>query len=456
MTDTQADELLDPIRIDELVQRVEALHEFVGQEITLPSSSAPIVGQVMLPGGKVPIIPSRHSLRAIKFGPVEGTDIPTTGLPHRVAAADEVAIPTLALPRKVGMHAPREFHGDARAVTRRVLGDPPDVAAAFARVPQIPYDRTIDDPLRGQLYSHVAQGSSARVYLMTLRVEGRHRMVAVKHWHPGTDKNYIQEEVLKATILGDLGVGPKVFGVVEIEGRPGLAMESVAGDFPEAMPPGHQAIWDLEIAQARMAEAGIAIGDFQYFVTPDGRAVIIDAGGAVFESDPQFTSFSTGMPERITREGEKLEAPAAGPDLREHLGSQLEDPNRLRERARTSIEGEFDQLLKNPTPGEFSAEGVKFSGVRVGQTDNIFWATYSNILNESEILERGRLMHLAFEQATIAAARKAGAASAEVRVDLVVNQKWQAHLLRQGYAARAITEPGKLGFKRSLTKRFTF
>ena len=42
------------------------------------------------------------------------------------------------------------------------------------------------------------------------------------------------------------------------------------------------------MAEARIAEAGIAIGDFQYFVTPDGRAVIIDAGGACLETDPQF------------------------------------------------------------------------------------------------------------------------------------------------------------------------
>ena len=60
----------------------------------------------------------------------------------QIESADpsEEAIPSLALPRDVGMYAPRDFSGDARAVTRRILGDPPDLAAAFERVPRIPYD----------------------------------------------------------------------------------------------------------------------------------------------------------------------------------------------------------------------------------------------------------------------------------------------------------------------------
>lgn len=464
---TPANEPLDPVAIDELVGRVEALHDLVGQEIVLPEtvnwrktevvgSRQPVVGQVMLPGGKVPTIPSRPSLREISFGPVKGANTPPSTLPHRVAGAKEEAIPTLALPRKVAIHAPREFQGDASAVTRRVLGDPPDFAAAYGRVPQIPYDRRIDDPFVGQLYSHVAQGASARVYLMTLRVDGRHRMVAVKHWHPGKDANYIRGEVVKATLLGELGVGPKVFGRVEIEGRPGLVMEAVAGDFPEAMAPGYQAIWDLEIARARMLEAGIAIGDFQYFVTPDGRAVIIDAGGAVVKGDSRFTSFSSDMETMINRQRERLEDPNRGPDLRERLASQLEDPNLIRERARATLEQEFARLREGPVSEVIGVEGVRFSGVKVGQTGDTFWATYSGVLNDSRILERGRLMHLAFEQATIAAARSAGAAKAEVRVHRVVNPGWRTHLENRGYGPRTIEEAGQRGFQVPFTKQFTF
>ena len=41
--------------------------------------------------------------------------------------------------------------------------------------------------------------------------------------------------IVKATILGELGVGPRALAWWRSTVEPGLVMEAVAGDFPEAM-----------------------------------------------------------------------------------------------------------------------------------------------------------------------------------------------------------------------------
>ena len=271
----------------ELAGRVEQLRNLVGEE-------------VMFEGDRIPVLPWRQ-LPEINF-----------------RNPREEAIPSLALPRDVGLHAPRPFDGDARGVTRRVLGDPPDIATAFERVPRIPYDPSIDWPLTGRLYSHeMTEGASgAPVYLTTLRIAGEPQMVAVKHFQREF-RDYHRAEILYATILGELGVGPRVFGIVEIDGIPGLVMEPVAGDFSTVMPMGALAVLDLEVAVRRMYQAGIAIGDFQFFVTPHGRAVIIDAGGGAIRPDSQFWSFTGFMSERVHEERSLLEAPPESPELRD-------------------------------------------------------------------------------------------------------------------------------------------
>ena len=417
MEQSPANEPLDPVAINDLALKVDELRNLVGEEI-------------MFQGGKVPAILRPESIGEIPFHP------------------GERAVPSLALPRRVGMYAPREFSGDARGVTRRVLGDPPDFDAAFERLPQIPYDRNIDGPLIERLYSHIHLGGSGTpVYLTTLRVEGRSRVVAVKHYQKDFG-DYQRAEVVKATILGELGVGPRVFGVVEIDGKPGLVMEAVAGDFPEAMPMGQQAVWDLEIAEARMTEAGVAIGDFQYFVTPEGRAVIIDAGGALIEgTDPRFASFLSEMGREVKEKGVRLNAPPQGPDLRERYRSQI------RARAEKSFVSEFQGLQKSSSTGTMTVEGVAYDGVHVTLEGNDFAVRVLGIENVSRVPGRGRLVNSAFEQAAIEAARATGASSARVGFEKVVNQNWRAYLEEQGYT-RIIEKVGAKGFRALWAKVF--
>jgi hypothetical protein len=418
--------------VNELAGRVETLRNLIGEE-------------TMFEGGRIPFTPWRDVLTEL----------------NRITFRNplEEAVPSLALSREMGIYAPREFTGDASAVTRRVLGDPPDFAAAFERVPRIPYDTAIDWPLRARLYSHTTTegATGAPVYLTTLRVEGEPRMVAVKHFQRrfDNDQSYIQEEILSATILGELGVGPRVFGVVEIDGRPGLVMEPVAGDFPEVMTPGNQAVQDLEAAQARMAEAGIAIGDFQYLVTPDGRAVIIDAGGAVFEGDPQFLSRMTTMTDVVGQQRSRLDAPSASRDLRERYGLQPEDPNLIRARAQTSLVGDLSNLLESGRAGAMTVEGVEYSGVHVGLEGKEFSVVIFGIQNLSDVPGQGRLVHSIFEQAAIEAARATGATSARVSFQKVVNQDWRTYLSQeQGYAPHIVDKVGAKGFEALMSKVF--
>jgi hypothetical protein len=208
------------------------------------------------------------------------------------------AISSLALPPGVGIRGPRDFNGNARDVTNRVLGDPIDLGAAFARIPRIPFDPAAPAPT-GRSYSQRPNEGTARaqVYLTTLPVNGTAEVVAVKLF-PSFGA-YERSEALHGTILGELGVGPRVHGVVDMPDpggsgriRTGIVMEPVAGDFPEIMPAGSRAVTDLQTAVRRMRDAGLAIGDFQYFITPEGRAVIIDAGGAINDSDPRRSDWS--------------------------------------------------------------------------------------------------------------------------------------------------------------------
>lgn len=414
-----------PVYDPQNLEGVQAVNELAGKVEELRN----LIGETtMFEGGTIPFIPWRDALT--------GRNLITFRNPL------EEAVPSLALSREMGIYAPREFTGDARAVTRRVLGDPPDFAAAFERVPRIPYDPAIDWPLRARLYSHsTTEGATgAPVYLTTLRIEGEPRMVAVKHFQRrfNNDQSYIQEEILSATILGELGVGPRVFGVVEIDGKPGLVMEAVAGDFPEAMPMGQQAVRDLEIAEARMTEAGIAIGDFQYFVTPDGRAVIIDAGGAVIETDPRFESFLTHMGKEVKAVGERLNAPP-----------------QILARAQASLVGDFSKLLESGEAGAITVEGVEYSGVHVTLEGKEFSVVIFGIQNVSDIPGQGRLVHSIFEQAAIEAARATGATSARVSFQKVVNQDWRTYLSQeQGYAPHIVDKVGAKGFEALMSKVF--
>jgi hypothetical protein len=275
-------EPVDPVgarEVADLALRVEALRASVGE-------TAMFQGAAGMPVMKRPLIAPPGGGQGIRF-----------------RSSVEVAIASVALPPGVGIREPRAFNGNARAVTDRILGVPPNVATAIQQVPRIPFDPAVDPPLTGRLYSHeMTEGSAgAPVYLTQLRIGGSPEFVAIKLYPPGGFGGYQHSEVLHGAILGELGVAPRVLGLVDINGRTGMVMEPVAGDFPELLPVGSRAVQDLQVATQRMQDAGIAIGDFQYFITPEGRAVIIDPGGAVPYNDPRYQSFAAGMASDVAR-----------------------------------------------------------------------------------------------------------------------------------------------------------
>jgi hypothetical protein len=88
-------------------------------------------------------------------------------------------------------------------------------------------------------------------------------------------------------------------------------------------------------------------------------------------------------------------------------------------------------------------EGKEFSVVIFG------------IQNVSSVPGQGRLVHSAFEQAAIEAARASGATSARVSFQKVVNQDWRTYLSQeQGYTPHIVDKVGAKGFEALLSKVF--
>jgi hypothetical protein len=80
--------------------------------------------------------------------------------------------------------------------------------------------------------------------------------------------------------------------------------------------------------------------------------------------------------------------------------------------------------------------------------------TRSSIVNVGRAAGQGRLMHAAFEQAAIQAARQAGLRSARVGVQTVVNARWAAQLESMGYSWELI-QTGAATWSKTLAKVFT-
>jgi hypothetical protein len=55
------------------------------------------------------------------------------------------------------------------------------------------------------------------------------------------------------------------------------------------------------VVSARSIFAAVAIGDFQYFITAEGRAVIIDPGGARNYTDHMFPTYERSMQNEVAR-----------------------------------------------------------------------------------------------------------------------------------------------------------
>ena len=148
-----------------------------------------------------------------------------------------------------------------------------------------------DSPLNIQLQSRVRNGDNAKVFLMHLNDgKGGKIPAAVKfdNFDPFMEYNAVKVEAVATKLFGELGIGPKFLGIVEIGGRKGIATEPIAGDSPDAIPMTPSALADVQAAIAKLNEAGVRVEDFQFFVTNTGRALVLDAGGVRFASSSSF------------------------------------------------------------------------------------------------------------------------------------------------------------------------
>ncbi|MEM6353280.1 MAG: DUF4157 domain-containing protein [Cyanobacteria bacterium P01_D01_bin.14] len=107
-------------------------------------------------------------------------------------------------------------------------------------------------------------------------------------------------------------------------------------------------------------------------------------------------------------------------------------------RAQGTLARFFTRLLGRSSAEAITVEGVQFSGVRVFLRSGEFIVQRFSIQNISRIPGRGRLVHGAFEQAAVQAARQAGARTAQVAVETVVNPTWRAYLESIGYSKQLI------------------
>ena len=103
---------------------------------------------------------------------------------------------------------------------------------------------------------------------------------------------------------------------------------------------------------------------------------------------------------------------------------------------------------------DIAVEGVQFQTVRVVLQKSELVVTRFSIQNLSGVAGRGRAMHAAFEKAAVEAAKKAGAKTASVRLEAVVNPKWRAYLESMGYSMKPFQKQGEIGFQVLMTKVF--
>ncbi|MFC1623747.1 glycoside hydrolase family 15 protein [Candidatus Omnitrophota bacterium] len=140
------------------------------------------------------------------------------------------------------------------------------------------------------------EGSSADIF--EAQLEGVDEVVAVKvyrnplvdDWQYGMD--YFLQEIKGIQLYERLGIGPKFYGVVDVNGNPAFAMELIKGVHAEQLTTAdaHELITEERIQQARMMarkiiEAGYRADDAQFLiVTQDGHGrrrgdiVFIDPG----------------------------------------------------------------------------------------------------------------------------------------------------------------------------------
>ncbi|MEW6035399.1 MAG: hypothetical protein AB1529_02190 [Candidatus Micrarchaeota archaeon] len=207
---------------------------------------------------------------------------------------------------------------DAIGAEVRALGRPTELPPELRGMPpDVSSQVGMDGAPKARLLSSepLGRGSSADVYLAEMVIDGRPTRVAVKiyknpegngTWQERAE--YFADEVRKAKILGDAGLGPKVFGIADAGGNMAFAMEVIEGKpmYIDEMAPGLRAKYINEdtFAQVRkmydeLIAHGYEIGDFDFMILTEGpnagRVVFLDAGalrevprGAQGEPRPRY------------------------------------------------------------------------------------------------------------------------------------------------------------------------
>lgn len=122
-------------------------------------------------------------------------------------------------------------------------------------------------------------------------------------------------------------------------------------------------------------------------------------------------------------------------------------------RAVAALRPFFLRLLRSGATEAITVEGVGFGGVRVFMSEGRVMTVLRNtIVNAERVPGQGRLLHSAFEQAAIAAAREAGATSVRVGLQTVINPRWAAYLESLGYGVELLPHANGVGFSRVLMR----
>jgi Domain of unknown function (DUF4157) len=111
----------------------------------------------------------------------------------------------------------------------------------------------------------------------------------------------------------------------------------------------------------------------------------------------------------------------------------------------------FVRLLGSGAAETVTVEGVTFGTVRASMRGTEMVVTRFSIENVGRVAGQGRFMHGVYERAVVEAAKAAGARSARVAVETVINPGWRAYLEGQGYAIELIETAGG-GFSKVWSK----
>jgi hypothetical protein len=168
-------------------------------------------------------------------------------------------------------------------------------------------------------YIDIENGSSAGVFLGEMEVKGKMKDVAVKvyknpwkgEWEHAA--KYFEKEIENGQKLAELGLGPEVYGAVDIEGNMAYAMEVVKGYDSESLAylkpselaeliksdkPGEPGtVTQLQQKYDELLSKGYYIGDFQYSILTEdqvlagkpmkkGDVIFWDAGGSMAKLKP--------------------------------------------------------------------------------------------------------------------------------------------------------------------------